>query len=730
MRTLFSFFLSFFLLANAQFAWGQGELSYEADSIFCVAKEMYRKRQFDECLLALQKSNAMFLEDKNWESYIETLAQLGVQTSVLKDSLEGHNYMNKAIRLADSLNIIDKHVHSVAYSVKGNAFYWSGDYEATLFYWEKSLEILKTSSVLDHEYQLSMLNNLGYVYEALGAYEKTSANHLNAVLIAEDTFGPGDPKTLYRVNKWIKFLIVKKEYNKVWKELLKRKSYYETLDNSYNVKADYYLILATYYIARQDYSEAGNYLTLAENIYERLGDANNNRRQQIYSTWAVLEESQGHLEKAIPHYLKSLELHRAYPYHTVHVIATALMNVGNCYSNMGEYEQAVSYMNDAIKAMDESDIHGLYHARVYYYRALMYLHNEEYDLAIADLEYALSKLSDDKGNLDELTGKYNSRIGDCYLGKGDLEKAAFYFDKGISLFHNSEDNELDIFAVGDKKVLSELLTAKMKLIFSDHSSAELEGMKEVLESAEKVDQLLRHMMHYTRSEDSKLSLNDMFHENSDLGVKACHKLLELTGDEDYMKEAFLWSVKGKANLLQAEIKGNSDKLKGNIPEHLLEQELKVNAGISFYEEKLFETTGDQKEKKWNKILVDLRLEREKLIAHYEAYYPKYFELKYSNTKISLAEIQESLEKGESLLDYFLGNDALYVFVIDQKEMYFKRVVLEEDLAETIAEFRTFLKASDFDGYTKTSYELYQKLVAPVADYIKGKELYIDRKSVV
>lgn len=724
MKLRFFFIVNLFFLLSTQLLLGQRTLSSDADSIFCEAKNLYRDHKYDDCLLALQKSNKMFLDDENWESYIETLGQLGVQTAVLKDSLQGHVYMNKAIHLADSLQIIDKHVHSVVYAVKGNAFYWEGDYKTTLTYWEKALEILKQSSVLDNEYYLSMLNNLGHVYEALGDYEKSAVNHLEAVKIAEETFGANHPKTLYRVNKWIEFLAVKKAYNEVWKELLKRKSDYESLDDSYGVKADYYWIMTRYYIAIQDFTEAKNYLTQAEDLYKKLYAPSYNKNQRIHATWAVLEESQGYFDKALPHYKKSLELHESYPYHTVHSLATAFMNVGNCYTNMGEFDQALVYMNEAIGTLEESSINGFYQSRIYYYRALMYIENEDYDLAIADIEYALKELSSDEGNFDELIGKYNYRIGECYQFKGLYDKAKNYYDKGVSSFLIREDGKTDIFSIGDKRVVSELLTAKIKLIFIDSSQDNVAGMEMILETAQIVDELLRHMMNHSRSEDSKLSLNDMFHENSNLAVKACYKLHEFTSDDSYMNEAFLWSVKGKANLLQAEIKANTDKLKANLPDSLLEKELKINAAISFYEEKLFEHSTDKKDNNWNKVLVDLRMEREKLIAHYETYYPKYFELKYSNAKVSLKEIQGSLDKEESLLDYFLGEDALYVFVIDQKEMHFRRVVLEEDIGKTIELFREAIKSSDFENYTQTAYYLYEVLLAPVEKYINGKELYI------
>ena len=729
MRFRISLILSLLFLLSSQFVVGQNTLSYQADSIFCKAKDLYRVHKYDDCLRALEKSNAMFLADKNWESYIETLAQLGVQTAVLKDSLQGHKYMDRAIYLADSFQLVDKHVHSVAIAAKGNAFYWKGEYEFTLVYWEKALEVLKTSSVLDNEYYLGLLNNLGYVYEALGYYEKSSVNHLEVVKIAEETYGADHPKSLYRINKWLEFLVIRKEYNKLWSELLKRKADYESLDDTYEVKADYYWIMARYYIAREDFTEAKDYLNQAESLYIKLNSVSSFKNQRVYATWAVLEEAQENFEAALPHYKKSLELHRENPYKTVHSVATSLMNVGNCYSNMASYSEALIYLNQAIETLEESSVNGFYQSRLYYYRGVMYSKKEDYDLAIADLEYALNELTDDEGNFDEIIGKYNFKIGLCYQQKGNYDKAHEYFDIGIGHFLNKDDTTA-IFSVGEKRVFSELLFAKMNLIFIDNSQKDVAAIEKVLEMAEMVDQLLRHMINHSRSEDSKLSLSDMFHENSRAAIKACYRLHELSSDEKYMSEAFLWSAKGKANLLQAEIKANTDKLKANLPDSLLEKELKINATISFYEEKLFDPSVDQKDASWNKLLIDLRLEREKLIAHYEAYYPKYFELKYGDVTFSLKEIQEALEAGESVLDYFIGEEALYVFVINQQALHFKRIVLKEDLNESIQQFREGLKASDFDSYTNAAYQLYRTLVYPVEEYVNGNELYVVPHGVI
>lgn len=729
MRFRITLIIPLFLLLTSQLVLGQRTLSYEADSIFCEAKSLYRVHKYDDCLLALEKSNAMFLEDKNWESYVETLAQLGVQTAVLKDSIQGHAYIDRAIYLADSFQLIDKHIHSVTVAAKGNAYYWKGAYEPTLFYWEKALEILKTSPVLDNEYYLSMLNNLAYLYEVLGDYEKSTSNHLESAKIAEETYGRAHPKSLYRINKWLDFLVVRKEYNKVWSELLKRKADYESLDDSYVVKADFYWVMARYYIAREDYTEATSYLSQAESIYTKLNSTSSTKNQRLYATWAVLEESQENFEEALPYYKKSLEFHRANPYKSVHSVATSLMNVGNCYTNMGVYNKALVYLNEAIDALEESSVTGFYMARLYYYRALMYLKKGNYDLAIDDLEYALNELSDDEGIFGEITGKYNFKIGICYQQKGLNNKANEYFDKGASYFQHKSDTAA-IFSIGEKRVFSELLLAKMNLAFAPDTEIDVAAMQEVLKMAETVDQLLRHMINHSRSEDSKLGLSDMFHENSTTAIKACYKLFELSSDKTYMSEAFLWSAKGKANLLQTEIKADTDKLKANLPDSLLEKEFKINAAISFYEEKLFDPSTDQKDASWNKLLVDLRLEREQIISHYESYYPKYFELKYGEIAFELEEIQSSLDSNESLLDYFLGEDALYVFVINQQSTYFKRILLEEDLRETIHLFREALKTSDFDSYTKTAYQLYKTLIYPVQEHINGHELYVVPHDVI
>ena len=193
-----------------------------------------------------------------------------------------------------------------------------------------------------------------------------------------------------------------------------------------------------------------------------------------------------------------------------------------------------------------------------------------------------------------------------------------------------QEQQRDILQVGDKLILSELLLAKMKLsLLMTNEGFEI---TEALKDAEVVDDLLRYIMSDIRSDESKLALNKLFHENSDISVKACYKLWEATQDYKYIEEAFLWSVRGKANFLQSEIKAHSDKLQANLPDSLLQKEFDLDASIAFYEEKLFDPNNDKNNHEWDEILIEKRLAKEALIQHYESFYPKYHKLKYSNDK--------------------------------------------------------------------------------------------------
>jgi CHAT domain-containing protein len=92
----------------------------------------------------------------------------------------------------------------------------------------------------------------------------------------------------------------------------------------------------------------------------------------------------------------------------------------------------------------------------------------------------------------------------------------------------------------------------------------------------------------------------------------------------------------------------------------------------------------------------------------------------------LKEVQELLEPGTTLIEYFVTASETFVWIIEREKLQVVRVDLrKEKLADLVKTFReTIVAPEEKEKLTQVSISLYQLLVRKVLPYVSGKELII------
>ena len=109
-------------------------------------------------------------------------------------------------------------------------------------------------------------------------------------------------------------------------------------------------------------------------------------------------------------------------------------------------------------------------------------------------------------------------------------------------------------------------------------------------------------------------------------------------------------------------------------------------------------------------------------------YPEYTALKNDGHTLSVSAIQDHLsEEGNMLIEYFTGNDAMYVFTLAQGEITLDAIQNPEQVTKKVETLLNILKQNpekgvhemqDYQTYRETASELYQLLLALVLDSTK------------
>jgi CHAT domain-containing protein len=192
----------------------------------------------------------------------------------------------------------------------------------------------------------------------------------------------------------------------------------------------------------------------------------------------------------------------------------------------------------------------------------------------------------------------------------------------------------------------------------------------------------------------------------------------------------------KASLLQSQIKQTDALAFAGIPDSLLHKEYDLRIDINWREKQRQEMLEKGKEEtdttvlRISSIIFDLKRAQETLFEILEKDYPEYFRLKYDTKTISLEDTQQKLlQKGQTMLEYFVGDSSIFIFVVRPDTFDVVQVKKDFALDSLVRQMQTGLygyhglsrdqrtddlyKKSIID-YTNAAFELYQRIVSPVS----------------
>ena len=198
--------------------------------------------------------------------------------------------------------------------------------------------------------------------------------------------------------------------------------------------------------------------------------------------------------------------------------------------------------------------------------------------------------------------------------------------------------------------------------------------------------------------------------------------------------AFTISQKLHGNLLALEIVKSNASNNYDLPAGYIEYENQLKIGINKREIQLSQSElGSIAFDSLSKGLLHSRVELKKLIKSIENTNPGYYVLKYASPEVkSVSTIQsELLDKQSALIEYFIGEQQLYTFVITSNDFQVIKKGIGDDFSDHVKfqfdHLRTLLDSSvDFDQYIESTEYLHRILLDDVFNVLspKVKHLYM------
>jgi CHAT domain-containing protein len=228
-------------------------------------------------------------------------------------------------------------------------------------------------------------------------------------------------------------------------------------------------------------------------------------------------------------------------------------------------------------------------------------------------------------------------------------------------------------------------------------------------TAKTAKQLIDFQRNSFQLEGSKLFLSQQAHEVFGLGIEAAYLLFETTKDEQYLAEAFKFSENNKAVVLYESVKASQVLSFQGVPTELLVQEHKLIKDMAVFENQLIKDV--QNEALWRKKLLETTDKLKALKTNFEQDYPAYFKYKYDAEPITPKEIQAKLiTDNQSVIEYFIHENSLFIFLINAKKSYFFKQNLPVDFKQNMVNFKAQIISKTInESYKNLSFKIYQTL---------------------
>lgn len=643
------------------------------------------KGQYDKAVECYKKSLQIFSNTlgENHAYVASTLNNLGLICNVKGDYNQAIDYCWRALKIW-SATLGENHPDVAAgFDNLANSFAYKGEYDEAIIYHQKSLQIRLNTLGENHPDIAGSFNNLGLTLSSKGENDKAIEYYQKALQIRLNAFGHTHPDVASSLSNLGLVLGFKGEYDMAIEyHQSALKIWLSTLGENHRQIAIAYNGLGVNYDSKKEYEKAIEYFKKAAQIWSNTVGENHpdvaNALNNIGNIFSVVGDN----DKALEYHQKALQIRLNVLGEGHPDVAYSFNNLGDVFSYKGEYEKADEYYQKS-------------------------------------LQIRLNVLGE---NHPTVANSYIG-FGLSYYLKGDYSKALPYFQRALNIRSKSFEE------INPAVIIS--LSVLAKVYYKTHQiDSALYYVRQAINAIQV--QAISPVAAQTKSLYQSENLS-VFEQAIEFSLAKAN----LDNNPALKRKTFEYTEMSKATLLQAQIKAAEALAFAGIPDSLLHQERNLRVSITWREkqrqgllEQGFAET-DTTVLNIGSIAFNLKKRYETLKNRFETEYPEYYRLQYDLSTVNLSYVQDTLlEKDHTLVEYFTGDSAVYVFTI--RPDTFTVTVIKKDfpLDSLVGQLRKGIYGYYQKGipdaelyyatareYTTTAYTLYNKLVKPIASLL-------------
>ena len=625
-----------------------------------------------------------------------------------------------------------------------------------------------------------------YLEQALSAYQKS--NDLVNWINTHKDFGKRFRDQLKDPTTALLYLNATTE-NKLWRSP-QNETEWDALGWLYvNLAYTYNYSFEDYKLARLNYQKAIDILVIrlniedfyvAKYIYQPLGNINTRlgdhqaaeilikkfikictklEQHQLlagaYSDLGILYTGTENLEKAIKSFQQGLSLPQLSPYYN----GLLEVNLTKVFFQLRKNKEALQHVQSSKAAFQEAilDQNTLEAEWALFRLPHTMMYSGEIFCALGEFQKAEEQLQNahdlfieiDQFGISRDFGKLNIAFGVLYSDWGKFDLSVSHYQQALQNVlegfkpQNDLDNPNSSLFFAENTILEALVGKADALTNRYKNSQKIKDLEVALECYQlmyEVEKLIRRSHHY---ESSKLFSLEESNDQSERAIQLAQQLWELTQNPIYKYKAFEFAEKSKSILLLEAFRKTDAETVAGIPTEMLATEKQLQTDIAIAEEDLFNARSDQATdtliQQMEEELLHLRQSYTSWIHELETKHQQYYNLKYNFSAPSLKALRKTMGQKEALIEYFVGQKQVYIFLLTQNQFELLTVNKDFPLEDWVVQFRQDIEQFQFanadrmnlcNAYTDMAYQLYQKLILPLEKYNLPQQLTIIPNSVL
>ncbi len=708
------------------------EIMHDSATIFCT-------KAMDLTTRRLGKN------DLKMASLLQTMGQIKLHR--FQDFEEALSYYKQSLFIRSREESAPKNQLLIAESYRqiGRLYEKYEDYQTSLKYFNKSLETLYNPSIIDSVFTADIYHEIGVVYRRINHIDSCRAYLEKAIHWHSLLLGAEHPSIALSYHHLGTLCQNNRLYNKALeyhhKALAIRAKHY---DSDYIYNAGTYQNMGNIYgQAMGQYDRALSHLLKARSIFFNFHGPQISALIGIDLSIGEIHANKQDYKTAKYYYQQALDKQEDISGLDKPSTAPIYIKMGQLAHMQDKDEEAILFFKKAqnvhLAAGKQKGFHDLFIDI-----GKIHLNNGDFDKALTNFDQVLNFIL----SRPKIIKQSPIFIGmaNCYLllsktyeGKNDLDRAYACVQKALDYlqccpgndFEGAMENIVLIEALNEKTRLEWLLFQERhaeNFLYKAHQSAlkalkGLEYLKSSFQSVYDRRELLNYA--YTAYQNALLIQHDI-HEKSD--------------SVQYLYDAFKTLEQSKDYFFR-EALNETEQIRATIyPDSLLEREEMIKLKISNLRKERYQAMTELKSEREKDLvntrftsqIFDLEAGLDSIHALYQVLDASYSK-NFDNTVIGLEEVQNRLlSEGETLLEYFVGDDLIFIYAIKKDQIRFLKVNKDFPLDEWVGEMRegvlNYNSSEDLSAlstnakqYVNAAHLLYQHIFQPIEGFLQNSE---------